>query len=168
MTVEILEVLGRSEQGITKPFICRADDDEIYFVKGTGAGRRSQLCEWIGGKLGQWLGLPLAPFEIVEVPVELLELGVGQDLSDLGAGLAFGSLRQEVMDAVKQGMFNIYAVSTIDEGIEVLTGVTAGKRRKDGSWTPGSINDSVQRRLQKLGAVVAADPKISTALDQVL
>jgi hypothetical protein len=37
-------------------------------------------------------------------------------------------------------------VSTIDEGIEVLTGLKAGKRRKDGSFEPDPINDRVQKR----------------------
>lgn len=41
MTVEIVEILRRSEQGMTKPFICRGDDGEIYFVKGQNAGHRS-------------------------------------------------------------------------------------------------------------------------------
>ena len=98
MTVEIVEVLRRSEQGLTFPFICRGDNGEIYFVKGMGAGRRSQICEWIAGCLGKELGLPIAPFEIVYVPEELLELDVGFDLGELGAGPAFGSCEQRVME----------------------------------------------------------------------
>ena len=50
--VQIIEILGRSEQGITHPFICRGNDDNTYFVKGIGAGRRDQVCEWIAGNLG--------------------------------------------------------------------------------------------------------------------
>lgn len=34
MTLQIVEIIGRSTQGVTKPFICRGEDDEIYFVKG--------------------------------------------------------------------------------------------------------------------------------------
>jgi len=59
-------------------------------------------------------------------------------------------LKEEVAAAVKDGKFHIYPVSTIDQGIEVLTGVKAGKRRKDGSFAPGSINDRVQKRLTSL------------------
>ncbi len=59
-------------------------------------------------------------------------------------------LKEEVAAAVKGGRFHVYPVSTIDQGIEVLTGVKAGKRRKDGSFTPGSINDLVQKRLASL------------------
>jgi len=94
MTVEIVEVLRRSKQGVTKPYICRGDDGEIYFVKGIDAGRRSQISEWIAGRLALALGLPLAPFEIVNVPEELLEIDAPFDLKGLGAGPAFGSQEQ--------------------------------------------------------------------------
>jgi len=63
-------------------------------------------------------------------------------------------LRRDVIEAVRAGKFHVYAVSTIDEGIEVLTGTEAGRRRRDGTWTPGSINDRVQRRLEELLARV--------------
>jgi lon-related putative ATP-dependent protease len=59
-------------------------------------------------------------------------------------------LKEEVAAAVKEGKFHVYPVSTIDQGIEVLTGVKAGQRLKDGSFTPGSINDRVQKRLASL------------------
>lgn len=92
MTVQIVEVIRRSEQGITHPYICRGDNGNVYFVKGIGAGRRSQLCEWIAGNLGLALDLPIAPFDIVEVPAELMGLNFTLNLSDLGPGPAFGSL----------------------------------------------------------------------------
>jgi len=57
-------------------------------------------------------------------------------------------LRADVIDAVRGGKFRIYAVSTIDEGIEVLTGVRAGTRNSDGSYPEGSVNDRVQKKLQ--------------------
>lgn len=98
MPVEIVEVLRRSDQGMTKPFICRGNDDEIYFVKGTGAGRRSQICEWIAGNLGLAMNLPLAPFEIVYVPEELIDLDVELELNDLGAGAAFASRERRVAE----------------------------------------------------------------------
>lgn len=59
-------------------------------------------------------------------------------------------LKEEVVTAVSEGKFHIYPVSTIDEGLEVLTGLKAGKRRKDGSFEPDSINDRVQKRLVTL------------------
>ncbi|HWH76290.1 MAG TPA: ATP-binding protein [Candidatus Binatus sp.] len=57
-------------------------------------------------------------------------------------------LRSDVVEAVKAGKFHIYSVSTIDEGIEVLTGVSAGQRAGDGSYPEGSVNDRVQKKLQ--------------------
>ncbi|GGC10885.1 hypothetical protein GCM10007205_20100 [Oxalicibacterium flavum] len=91
MPVEIVEVIRRSDQGVTLPFICRGDDDGIYFVKGRGAGRRSLLAEYIGGRLAQAFGLPIADFAIVNVPQELIRASLSSDIADLGAGLAFGS-----------------------------------------------------------------------------
>ncbi len=54
------------------------------------------------------------------------------------------NLDKEVVEAVKDGKFHVYAVSTIDEGIEILTGVPAGK--KD---IPGTINYLVYQTLKK-------------------
>jgi predicted ATP-dependent protease len=59
-------------------------------------------------------------------------------------------LRQDVVDAVEAGDFHIYAVTTIDEGIELLTGVPAGDLDEDGNYPEGSINYRVQERLQAL------------------
>jgi len=59
-------------------------------------------------------------------------------------------LKEEVVEAVRAGKFHIYPVSTIDEGIEVLTGLKAGQRLEDGSFEPDSINDRVQKRLTTL------------------
>ncbi|TET48805.1 MAG: ATP-binding protein [Dehalococcoidia bacterium] len=59
-------------------------------------------------------------------------------------------LRPEVVEAVKEGKFHIYAVSTVDEGIEVLTGVPAGKRRKDGKYPAGTISRKVADTLKEM------------------
>jgi len=56
-------------------------------------------------------------------------------------------LKEEVAEAIKEGKFHIYPVSTIDEGIEVLTGVKAGRLLPDGGFEPDSINGKVQQRL---------------------
>jgi predicted ATP-dependent protease len=57
-------------------------------------------------------------------------------------------LRQEVIDAVATKKFRIYAINTIDEGIELLTGIKAGKRRKKG-FEKDSINYRVEQKLLK-------------------
>jgi predicted ATP-dependent protease len=59
-------------------------------------------------------------------------------------------LRTEVVDAVREGRFHIWAVSTIEEGIAILTGKKAGARRKDGSYPRGSIYARVDERLKSL------------------
>lgn len=59
-------------------------------------------------------------------------------------------LRQEVVDAVRQGRFHIYAVKTIDEGIELLTGVNAGEKDKNGHYPAGTVNYLVDERLRQL------------------
>jgi predicted ATP-dependent protease len=56
-------------------------------------------------------------------------------------------LRSDVVSAVKEGKFHIYAVGTIDEGLEVLTGVSAGQRQDDGQYPKETVNDRVQRTL---------------------
>lgn len=59
-------------------------------------------------------------------------------------------LKQEVVDAVAQGQFHIWAVSSIDQGIEILTGVPAGKRNKKGEYPPDTINAWVQARFRQI------------------
>ena len=59
------------------------------------------------------------------------------------------TLSDEVIDAVKNGEFHIYPVSTIDEGIEILTGKNAGTLQEDGTYEKDSINYLVQQKLEK-------------------
>jgi ATP-dependent Lon protease len=63
-------------------------------------------------------------------------------------------LRKDVVAAVKRGAFRVYAVSTIDEGIELLTGVPAGARGKDGAYPADSINGKVDARLRALAVAI--------------
>ena len=62
-------------------------------------------------------------------------------------------LSDEIIDAVKNKKFHIYAVSTIEEGIEVLTGVPAGKKDKDGHFPAGTINRLVYEKLKKYAKI---------------
>ncbi len=59
-------------------------------------------------------------------------------------------LRSEVVEAVRKGTFHIYAVKTVDEGIEVITGLKAGKKRKDGSYPRNTVNYAVDRALNNM------------------
>lgn len=61
-------------------------------------------------------------------------------------------LKDAVVDAVREGKFHIYLVATIDEGIELLTGIPAGELHADGTFDEGSLNDLAQKRLDELAA----------------
>jgi lon-related putative ATP-dependent protease len=65
-----------------------------------------------------------------------------QNVSDL-------VLDEEVVEAVKNKQFNIYAVDNIDQGIEILTGIPAGEKDKNGKYPEGSINYLVEQKLNK-------------------
>jgi lon-related putative ATP-dependent protease len=59
-------------------------------------------------------------------------------------------LRQDVRQAVEDGKFHIYAVQSIDQGMEILTGVPAGEADANGVYPPDSVNGQVQKRMQEL------------------
>mgnify|MGYP001028281443 FL=1 len=59
------------------------------------------------------------------------------------------TLNDEVIEAVKNGEFHIYPISTIDEGIEILTGKESGSILENGKYEEGSINALVQEKLNK-------------------
>lgn len=63
-------------------------------------------------------------------------------------------LSDEIIEAVKNKQFHIYSVSTIEEGIEVLTGVPAGKKDKDGKFPAGTVNYLVYEKLKKYAKTV--------------
>ena len=68
-------------------------------------------------------------------------------------------LSDEVVQAVKDKKFHIYSVSTIEEGIEVLTGVPAGKKDKDGHFPAGTINYLVYEKLKKYADISSKSNK---------
>ena len=62
-------------------------------------------------------------------------------------------LSDEIVQAVKDGLFHIYSVSTIEEGIEVLTGVPAGRKDKNGHFPAGTVNYLVYEKLKKYAKI---------------
>jgi lon-related putative ATP-dependent protease len=58
-------------------------------------------------------------------------------------------LREDVVEAVKSGKFAVHAVDTIDQGIEILTGIKAGTRGDDGHFEPGTVNRRVEDKLRE-------------------
>ena len=63
------------------------------------------------------------------------------------------SLSEEIVDAVKKQKFHIYAISTIEEGIEILTDVPAGKKDANGRFPAGSINYLAHEKLKKYAEI---------------
>lgn len=90
MALQIVEILGPSDQGKSRPYKCRGEDGAIYFVKGRQTNRASLWHEWICGHLALRFGLHLPPFEIVEIGDDLLR-ETPTEWQDLGVGPAFGS-----------------------------------------------------------------------------
>ena len=68
-------------------------------------------------------------------------------------------LSDEIIEDVRQGNFHIYAINTIDEGIEILTGVPSGKKNKDGKFPAGTINYLVYEKLKKYADISSAREK---------
>ena len=63
------------------------------------------------------------------------------------------NLNDNVLEAVKNKKFHIYAISSIDEGIELLTGVPAGKKDSNGRFPAGSINYLAYEKLKKYAEI---------------
>lgn len=59
-------------------------------------------------------------------------------------------LRHEVVEAVRRGRFHVWAAATVDEGMELLTGVRAGRPGRRGVYPPGTINRLVADRLRRM------------------
>ncbi len=68
-------------------------------------------------------------------------------------------LRSDVVEAVAAGQFHIYPIETVDQGIELLTGIPAGERDEEGNYPEGTINYLVEKRLAELAEKQAAFAK---------
>ncbi len=62
-------------------------------------------------------------------------------------------LKDEVIEAVREGMFHIYPVKSIDEGIEILTGVPAGTRDENGNYPENTVFCMVQTKIEKFARI---------------
>ena len=65
-------------------------------------------------------------------------------------------LKQDIVDAVRAGLFHIYPVRTIDEGLEILTGTPAGSKLEDGYFEKGTVHEMVYNRLQQYAMSMAS------------
>ncbi|TAJ25742.1 MAG: ATP-binding protein [Nitrospirae bacterium] len=64
------------------------------------------------------------------------------------------ALRREVVEAVKSGTFSVYAVNTVEEALELLTGLPAGVRGPDGQYPEGTLYGKVAKRLEEMAQIV--------------
>ncbi len=65
-------------------------------------------------------------------------------------------LKEEISLAVEQGLFRIWAIDIVDDGLEILTGLPAGKKLQGGSFSKNSVHYKVDERLKELNRNVMA------------
>jgi predicted ATP-dependent protease len=71
-------------------------------------------------------------------------------------------LKDEVIQAIDDHNFHIYPIKTINEGIEVLTGLTAGTRQTDGTFEKDSINYRVNQKLKQMAETLKEFPHLAS------
>jgi hypothetical protein len=72
-------------------------------------------------------------------------------------------LRSDVVAAAAEGRFAIYPIDTVDQGLELLTGVPAGVPDADGAYPPGSLNQRIAARLDGFAAKAAELARAASA-----
>jgi len=89
----------------------------------------------------------------------------GQGVLIPRANIANLTLRQDVVDAVRAERFHVWAVATVDEGIEILTGRPAGEQQPDGTYPEGSVNalaaECVRSYAERLQAFASTGESVS-------
>ena len=75
-------------------------------------------------------------------------------------------LRKDVVEACAAGLFAVYAVSTIEEGLALMTGRAAGERGSDGADPPQSLNRLVKDRLHAFARIRQSFGQRSISLDE--
>lgn len=93
---QVVTIEKRCEIGtcVSRPFKVRADDGQVYWIKGCGSGwTRRELCyELLAARMATAFALPVAEYEVLEVSQEILEFSAVPEIQALRAGPAFGSL----------------------------------------------------------------------------
>lgn len=87
----VVEIIRRLEQGVTRPFLVRAEDGTLYVAKGLETTRRGLMAEWLCAHLARELDVNIPDFTLLDVPPELAG-AFGPEGAALGVGLVFGSL----------------------------------------------------------------------------
>jgi len=66
-------------------------------------------------------------------------------------------LKKEVVEMVKKGRFHIYAIKTVDEGLELLSNLEAGMIGKDGTFKEETFNHKVFQKLKKFNELLKSE-----------
>lgn len=90
--IDIKQVIRRSDQGVTQPFICLDENDRQLWVKGSAWLGRDLVAEWLCAQLAEEFELPMAEFDLVSVPDELIEYSAITGIASLGSGIGFASI----------------------------------------------------------------------------
>lgn len=88
--LQVVEIQDIAEQGYSEPYRCKAENGLEYFVKGLRSRRSSQINEWLCANMAQAIGLPIAPFCLLEVAEDFLEL-LPPKKRNIGQGAVFAS-----------------------------------------------------------------------------
>lgn len=96
---QIIEIVRPIDSGVTEPFLCLADDDVLYCVKGRGVMTKGKISEVVCAFLGQAIGLPVPDFAICEFSRGLRDLeAVDAGVRWIGTAPAFASRWVEPVD----------------------------------------------------------------------
>ena len=111
-TPQIIQIIRRTDQGATRPFVCRAADGYVYYVKGHSASTGERIREWMGTHLAQAFGLPVPPMRLLEVPTTLLKSLDNTTAHDLGKGYAVGSRQVQAVSELRHDEIPLIPTAT--------------------------------------------------------
>ena len=75
-------------------------------------------------------------------------------------------LKDEVVEAVEAGKFHIWSISTVDEGIALLSGREAGEVADDGTYPEGTLNYEIMRRLESFAKTEEPEEKVEPSTEE--
>lgn len=157
--LQIVEVIGPSEQGQARPYLCRAEDGHLYYVKGQQTNRSSLWREWICAHLARALNLPVPPFSLVRVDEALVE-ELPRDWRDIGSLPAFGSRQHPNAGWLELGVVGQVPM-TVQRDILVFDWWIHNSDRIKGN--PNLLWDAAQEAVVVIDHNNALDPAFQTS-----
>jgi hypothetical protein len=160
--IRITEVGEIAWQGKTEPVFCRGEDGHEYVVKGSFAGRRSLIAEWVASRLGALLDLPIPRFEQLQLEPLMFDYGAKSlELSRLGPGILFGSRRELNLVEIRQS-----DLPRIDLGLQAQVLAfdwwicNSDRAFIEGVGNPNLLWSEGQQRLVVIDHNLAFDPSL--------